>query len=79
MGLGTQWKVDQLISVSSVFFLATKIGSFLLGFSDVESEFTWPLAYAFYGFGGCCVHLAGAMAEHAPGGAITGGEESMLF
>eukprot|EP00435_Cladocopium_sp_Y103_P041018 s452_g11.t1 len=35
------------------------IGSFLMGLSDVESEFAWPLAYAFYGLGGCCVHLAG--------------------
>ncbi|CAK9085813.1 Large neutral amino acids transporter small subunit 3 (L-type amino acid transporter 3) (Solute carrier family 43 member 1) [Durusdinium trenchii] len=34
------------------------IGSILLGFSDVESEFTWPLAYVFYGLGGCCVHLS---------------------
>ena len=35
------------------------IGSCLMGFADVESDFIWPLAYAFYGLGGCCVHLSG--------------------
>lgn len=35
------------------------IGSLLMGFSNIESEFAWPLAYAFYGLGGCCVHLSG--------------------
>ncbi|CAL1134005.1 unnamed protein product [Cladocopium goreaui] len=41
------------------------IGSLLMGFSDVESEFAWPLAYAFYGLGGMCVHLSSTSAIQA--------------
>ncbi|CAE7422316.1 SLC43A1 [Symbiodinium natans] len=33
-------------------------GSLCLGLADVDSEWAWPLAYVFYGLGGCCVHLS---------------------
>ncbi|CAJ1376024.1 unnamed protein product [Effrenium voratum] len=34
------------------------VGSLLLGLADVDNDWAWPLAYVFYGLGGCCVHLS---------------------
>ena len=38
-------------------------GSLCLGLADVDSEWAWPLAYVFYGLGGCCVHLSSILAH----------------